>query len=179
MNVLGWRYFWVFLCLLCGGDSVGESWAYVHVYLCTWSLDVHGSLARWPPRSLLSGPICLCVLSSAVHFLVCTHSSCIICGKHLFTMETSHSVEAWETHYLVRRSRSIWYSEVTQIILPWVVMLAEDSVPEPYLSVDLFKNTNKRQWIFKLSWFHCDWSEPIFKVIDDIAVVESVSANNY
>lgn len=58
-------------------------------------------------------------------------------------------------------------------------MLAEDSIPEPYLSVDLFKNTNKRQWLFKLSWFHCDWSEPIFKVIDDIAVVESVSANNY
>lgn len=29
------------------------------------------------------------------------------------------------------------------------------------------------------SWSHCDWPTPIFKVIDDIAFVESVSANNY
>lgn len=150
---------------------------YAHVRM--WSLAVCALLAHWPPRLLLSGPVCRCVLSSAVHFLYDAHSSYIICGKHLFTMATSHSVEAWEIHYSVRGSRSIWYSEV--------ITNHSDQTSSTCLGLHSgafplcwsFKNTKQRPWIFKFSWFYCDWSEPIFKVIDDIALVESVSANNY
>lgn len=111
-DVLGWWYFWAFLFLLCRGCSLDESWAYIRRYLCLWTWEIRASLAHWPSRSLLSGPVCLCALSPAVHFLDYTHSSSIICGKSLFTMETSHSVEVWETYYSVRRSMSIGCAEI-------------------------------------------------------------------
>lgn len=58
-------------------------------------------------------------------------------------METSHLVEAWETHYLEGLSQYD-IQKWSQIILTRLAVLAYNSVQEPCLSVDLFKNTKQK-----------------------------------